>query len=421
MTRRTLRLGALGLASALAALGASRLWPARAGTAADDLASVIVTEQPFVRRVTAEGTLRAVTAVEIAVPEAAGMWLPRKLAWLAPDGTAVAAGDVIARFDPSEAEQLLRDARADRDLADVRLREQQLDVATAVGDRDAQATLARQELEQRRRFQATDPLLYSRNDILDAEIEERLATARQAQAERASRSERLVSRANLQLLEIDRRRAALALDHATTALASMVIRAPRDGVLVLRRDDRGDPPKLGTQLSSGNAIGDLPALDAMEAELFVLEVDASGLEVGQPADVVIESRPELAFHGAIRLVDKLAKPRQPGVPVQYVSAAVALDRTDRDAMKPGQRVRATLVTGRRNALVVPLQAVFERAGASIVYRRGEHGWAPVPVELGPATSARVVIASGLAAGDVIALRDPTRAVESPSGPAKAAP
>jgi len=38
----------------------------------------------------------------------------------------------------------------------------------------------------------------------------------------------------------------------------------------------------------------------------------------------------------------------------------------------------------------------------------------VPVELGPATSARVVITRGLAAGDVIALRDPT-AAPGPAG------
>jgi multidrug efflux pump subunit AcrA (membrane-fusion protein) len=80
-------------------------------------------------------------------------------------------------------------------------------------------------------------------------------------------------------------------------------------------------------------------------------------------------------------------------------------------------VRATLVLDQADALVVPRQAVIDRDGKNLVYRRvpgGAGGFEPVAVELGPATSGRVVVARGLAAGDVIALRDPTRPVE-PAG------
>jgi multidrug efflux pump subunit AcrA (membrane-fusion protein) len=86
-------------------------------------------------------------------------------------------------------------------------------------------------------------------------------------------------------------------------------------------------------------------------------------------------------------------------------------------MKPGQRVRGTLVQDRQDALVVPRQAVFEHEGTSIVYRRGAHGFTPVTVELGPASSGRVVVTRGLAEGDVIALRDPTRSADPALGPA----
>ncbi len=417
---RRMKRGVIGLGALFAAGAAARLWvlPAgHAGAPPDDIASVTVTKQAFVRRVTAEGALRAVTGTEIDIPDTPGLWVPLKLAWLAPDGTLVKAGDVIARFDPSEAERQLRDAQADLDTADVRLREEKLDATTTLADRDAQATLARQDAAQKRLFQAKDPMLYSRNEIIEAEVENKLATARQDQAEHASQIERKVSRSNVELAAIARQRAQLALDHARTALANMAVRAPQDGLLVLRRDDRGDLPKFGTQMSTNHPLGDIPALDPMEAELFVLEVDASGLEIDLPADVVIESRPDLVFHGKIRLVDKLAKPRQLGSPVSYVSAVVALDRTDPDVMKPGQRVHATLITAKLDALVVPRQAVFEHAGKPMVYRRGAHGWEPITVELGPATVGRVVVTAGLAEGDVIAERDPTRSPDPPDHPA----
>jgi len=152
-----------------------------------------------------------------------------------------------------------------------------------------------------------------------------------------------------------------------------------------------------------------------EAEVFVLEVDGSGISEKQPADVVVEARPDLSFHGAIRLVDKLAQPRQDGSPVNYFGVTIALDKTDPEIMKPGQRVRATLVLDVEDAIVVPREAVFDRDAASIVYRKAAAGFEPVTVELGPATAGRVVIKKGLAAGDRIALRDPTRAAPSGSG------
>ena len=113
-------------------------------------------------------------------------------------------------------------------------------------------------------------------------------------------------------------------------------------------------------------------------------------------------------------VDSLAKPRILGSPVQYFAVTLALDRTDPQVMKPGQRVQANLLLDRRqDALLVPRQAVFDREGRSVVFRKGEHGFAPVEVKLGASTMGRIVVESGIAAGDVLALRDPTRPAGTP--------
>ncbi len=70
----------------------------------------------------------------------------------------------------------------------------------------------------------------------------------------------------------------------------------------------------------------------MEAEVFVLEADAGGLAVGQPAEVVIvEARPERDVHRRRSTTSTtLAKPRIRGVPVQYfgVDARARRDRPD---------------------------------------------------------------------------------------------
>ncbi|MBV8761081.1 MAG: efflux RND transporter periplasmic adaptor subunit [Deltaproteobacteria bacterium] len=367
-----------------------------------------VAKQKFVRRVTAEGNLRAVKATRLTAPQNSQMGGALKIAWLAPDGTYVKKGDVVVRFDPSEPEKQLRDGQADLAAADAKLAEEGVKSKAAVKGRETDADLAADELDQQKKFQSKDEQIFSKNQIVESQIDEGLAQAKQQHAEQAKQVEKHLSHSNAAVISVERQKAELAISHAKSALEAMQIVAPHDGIFVLRRNWRGELPKLGQALWPGEEVGEIPLLDSMEAEVFVLEVDGTGLAEKQAAEIVVEARPELTYTGKIRLVEKLAQSREPGSPVQYFAVVVELDKTDRDVMKPGQRVKATLVLDQQDAVVVPRQAVFDRDGKTVVYRRKADSFEPVPVELGAATSGRVVIKTGLNPGDTIALRDPTQ-------------
>jgi hypothetical protein len=156
----------------------------------------------------------------------------------------------------------------------------------------------------------------------------------------------------------------------------------------------------------GKTIASLPILGEMEAEVFVLEADAGGLKVGKPARVVLESHTDQIYPATIASIDALAKRPNNGVPTQYFGLVLAFEKTDPALMKPGGRVNATLVLDSQQALSVPRHAVFERDGKSVVYRWQAGLFQPVPVQIGATTPGRVVIVSGLNAGDRIALADP---------------
>ena len=82
-------------------------------------------------------------------------------------------------------------------------------------------------------------------------------------------------------------------------------------------------------------------------------------------------------------------------------------------MKPGARVKAEIVTADLDdALTVPRQAVGTFEGKSVVWRFEGGEFITVPVELGPSSVSRVVIASGLVPGDQVAMREPTNSSDN---------
>ncbi|MBZ5640090.1 MAG: HlyD family efflux transporter periplasmic adaptor subunit [Acidobacteriia bacterium] len=358
------------------------------------------------RHVQAEGNLKAVKATVLTAPIDGANSL--KIAWLAPDGSRVRTDDVVIRFDSTDAEKSLVDGEGERQTADNRIAGKRAEGEGTLRNLDRDAGMAGLDLRYAREFQSKDPEIFSRTEIIESQLDESLATRRKENAEAVRGIRDKLTRVDLDLLGIERHKADLKIEQAKKGLTSLEVRAPHDGILVFTEEGNGIP-KVGDTVWRGQPLAEIPRMDAMEAEVYVLEADAGGLAVGLPAEVTIESRADRSFKAKVAKVDTLAKPRVSGVPVQYFGVTLELERTDPMIMKPGQRVRAMLaLDARKGAISVPREAVLEKGGKKLVYRRSGFGFEPVEVALGPAALGRVVIEKGLGEGDVVALRDPTR-------------
>lgn len=411
MTRRRVLLAGGSVAIAAVALAIAGAFRPRSV-----VPTVRVERSSFSRTVSAEGTLQAVEATAITAP--ATPEGPFKLAWVIEDGARVAKGDPVVRFDPTELERDLADGRGDRATADARTTKASATADSIRANLDRDAALATDELAKAKTFQSKDAEIYSRFEIVSSEIDAGLAQAKKDHAEAVKGTQSRLSRTELDLLAIERRKADIKITRAEAGLAALALLAPHDGIVVLQRDWRGNPPRVGDSVWRSQKLAEIPRLDAMEAQLYVLEADAGGLAVGQRATVRVEGRAE-TYAARLRQVDSLAKPRFRGVPVQYFGAVATIERTDPAVMKPGQRVTARIVLAEAvDALVIPRQAVVEKDGKKVVYRRaGWRGFRPVEVSLGVAALGRVVVAGGLDEGDVIAVVDPTSRQELPRTPA----
>lgn len=385
--------------------GAFTLWSGWDTTA---VPVVRVERGDFVHEIQVEGMLRAETATPLTVPR-----LPRsgpmKLAWTAPDGSRVEKDDVVVRFDATELEKELHAGQADRKKAVNRRRQKEVEEGTALENLERDAHMAELQLEHSRSFQSTDTELYSRTEIIESAIDQELATQRKEHATESRALRQRSGRVELELLDLQRERADIAIERAEAGLDALEIRAPHDGIFVLTRR-YGYAPQVGEQVYPGQPIGELPQLDRMKAVVYVLEADAGGVEPGVPARVVLESHPRDVHAGRVRNVAAVATRRTRYSPVQYFEVEVELERTDAEIMKPGQRVRATLVLqDQEDVITVPRDAVFRDAtDQRIVHRASGGEFEPVVVELGATALGRVVVRSGLSEGDVIALVDPDR-------------
>jgi hypothetical protein len=271
----------------------------------------------------------------------------------------------------------------------------------------------------------TDASIFSHNEIVEGSLDRDLLRQRADAARRKQGPTRRLSAAETHLFGIERDKAVLRIERAERSLRSLKVVAPHDGILVYTTGWRGTVA-LGDTVWPGQPIAELPDLSQLEAHVFVLEGDAAGVAAGQKARVEVEGQPGTVLAGALARVDMLAKTLDQASPVKYFEAVVALEGGGRGAaLKPGQRVRATLIVDdRAQVLSIPRGALMEREGRPVVYRWSGRRFLPVDVVVGARSLGQVVIDRGLQEGDRIALQapDPTRPPPAAgAGPARLTP
>ena len=377
---------------------------------ADEIATFRVEPITFTRRVTAEGTLKATKATPVTAPQNATA--PLKVSWIADDGTLLRRGDVIVRFDSTDFENLLLSGQEARENANNRLAKETAESGAVRKNLTRDARLAQSELEAAKRFKFDDAEIFSRYARIENEVDQELASSKKRHAEEVLGIRGSLAAVERDLIAIDDRKAGLKIKQAEEGLKALQVVAPHDGILVLQRNWRGDMPRVGDSMWRGQPIGEIPELQSMKAEVFVLEADAAGLAAGQKATVSLEADASRTFSGTVKSVDKVARPRIPRQPVQYFGVTVELARTDPTLMKPGARVRAVLeVESQANAFAIPRQALFEKEGKKLAYVKRGETFEPVEVTIGSSSAGRVVVTRGLSTGEEIALEDPTQRVK----------
>jgi len=201
----------------------------------------------------------------------------------------------------------------------------------------------------------------------------------------------------------DRKKAQASLDDVQYNFEHTTVVAPRDGVVLRKHVEEGTVIPAGTAaLAQGTAIVTLADITEMYVMADVDEVDISGVEVGQPVDISVETLTDVKITGR---VDKLYPQGEEKDNVVYFPVRIkVLDPCPE--LRPGMTADVTILTAEReNVLLVPDSAIDRSGRKPSVLLPPTAGGEPQrrEVKVGVTNYEQTEIISGLQEGDTVVL------------------
>jgi multidrug resistance efflux pump len=318
--------------NAAAAIVASilTLWLAPARTLSPPIVNSAASEQAAgALRLT--GRTQAVLAQAILAPQIAGENLSTlTITFLAPAGSHVKKGDLLAEFDRTAQLRDSMDQQAKvSDQNDKVLEAQAKEIADRATDetdiKQAEDALSKAQLE----MQKVEIL--SRIDAEKAKENLDEAQATLAQLKETFDLKRKAAAASIRILEIQRDATERALQRAQANAARMQIRSPIEGIVVFntiwKQGNMGEV-QSGDQVRPGVPFMQVVDPGAMEVQAKVNQEDLLALSVGQPARVHLDAYPDLVFPGRLESIDPMGQPGDFSAKLRTFTATFSILGTD---------------------------------------------------------------------------------------------
>lgn len=405
-TRRFCLLTRILLASMVAAGGAACSCTARSNPR-EDRDVVRVTRRDFVRTVRVTGLVEAERSTTLIVPRlqgpGSGVLVVTRLV---SGGTSVRTGDVVVRFDPQAQERVAFDRRAEYDGFVAQLAGKEAEhAASRTADETALATaenaVARARLEMLKN-EMLGAILVEKNQQTLAEAEATLEMLRRT-FDRRRRAQRAERRA----LEIQRDRARRAMRHAEANIAAMTMRAPQDGLVVLKsvwKSGQMGEVQEGEETRPGLPILDIVDPSRMQVRARVNQADAPMLRPGQQVSVELDAYPGRTFKGHVTSIAPAGVTSSLSPRVRTFAAIFAIDETDPTLLPDLTAAVDVQLERQRDVVVVPRASLAFEGDAPVVLLTSGDAWATRKVTLGAMSDTDAVVTAGLEAGAVIARR-----------------
>ncbi|MGY0799368.1 HlyD family secretion protein [Lysobacter sp. A286] len=300
--------------------------------------SLLLWELPAAAEVLSiDGEAYARKSAVLMPPSVAGTWM-FTITRLAADGAPVEKGDVVLSFDGTsliqkrtEKHSKLAEKQSELDtlLLDLAERERTARLATE----EAQANLEKAE-RKTEQPQAMIPGIEYRKLVVAREQATRrmaLMNKRERLAAEQRRQERRLLEAEIAELENE-------VADLGVSIASLDIKASRDGLMMHKSSWGGDKFDVGSQVYRGQSVAEIPDVDSLAVRADLPERALNRVAVGMPVRVVVEGGAGIAVAGRITGIGQAVRSKSRAQPVPVVDLEITLDAAV-GKLKPGQVVR----------------------------------------------------------------------------------
>ncbi len=377
--------------------------------------TVKVEKGPFEILVYSSGQLEAQSSENILVPSQLQDRDVRiyeiNITDLVEEGTVVDSGDYVATLDQKTVEEVLNTAREDLETAINEYDDAKMDSnLTLSGVRD-QIINAREEVEE---FQIIlgESVYESPSVIRKAEMDLEKARRKLEQEKSGYELKERQAIAKVERKKLEMTQKQTRVNKVENIYHSLVINAPKHGMVTYGKDNSGEKIKVGSTVSPWMpVIATLPDMSSMLSLTYVNEIDISRIKKGQKAILGIDAIPSKELEGEVVSVANIGQPMpKSDAKVFEVKIRVFGDVSD---LKPAMTTSNTIYTATyQDTTFIPAEAVFQNDSLQFVYLKNGKTVKQV-VDLGAQNENLILVKDGLKAGDEILLTEPVNAEDLP--------
>jgi HlyD family secretion protein len=276
-----------------------------------------------------QGLIAARRALSVQVPRVTGQGGALTLTKLAPNGSVVHEGDLLAEFDSTSQLKAQRDAQAKFDDLLHQVEQKMAEGRSNSAKRSAELAQADADLEKARLELRKGPVL---SDLDQAKNKEKVASA-QAHVTSLNVSGKFHEEAEKTEVEVlirQRERQKVTLARLQKDLEKMAVRATINGMISLEYTFKNNSlghAQEGDQLYPGSPLLRIFDPSSMVLQLSVNEADGAALQPGSTATVYLDAYPGLKFPARFESASPVASAAV-GSPLKTFSAIYSLDSND---------------------------------------------------------------------------------------------
>lgn len=354
-----------------------------------------VRKDTFANDLVLSGELEAARGESLVVPPLPSWQTAIK--WIADDGATVKAGEPAIELDNSSLTADLETKRQTLTQALQELQQNEAQWAADLEQKQLESDKAKSDMEKAKLDAVVPRELISTKVYEEKQSALRRTTTALEKAVDVLKSSRTSVAAEKRNLELRIAKAQRDIATAERAIEELVLRAPRDGILVVRDIPwEGRKMQQGDTVFVGMALAMMPDLDTIRVKAALADVDDGKITVGMPVAVTLDAFPQVPYTGKIAAISAVAQESRRQSLRRQFEVLIALDRLDGERMRPG--LSARVIVHRANnvqQLLAPRAAIDFSENKT---RARLSGGDVKDVKLGPCNAQDCVVLEGLEAG-----------------------